>query len=84
MWITVTDQATGARITNANFPWLRWANGGNGQYWVEIGPGGNATFSCAAPGYYTLWSNTDNYYQMWIALTKPPPSPPPPNGGGWA
>jgi hypothetical protein len=85
MWMVVTDQATGARITNASFPWLQWANGGSGQYWVNIGPAGDATFSCAAPGYNTLWSNTDTAYQMWLALTKyVPPPPVPPPSGGWA
>jgi hypothetical protein len=84
--MTVTDQATGARITNATFPWLQWANNGNGQYWVVIGPGGSASFQVQAPGYNTLWSNTDNYYEMWLAMTKyvPPPPSPPPTGGGWA
>lgn len=86
MWFVVTDQATGARITNASFPLLAWANGGNGQYWVEIGPGGSATFSCAAPTYNTLWGNTDNYGSMWLALTKyvPPPPPRPTPPSSWA
>jgi hypothetical protein len=84
MWIVVTDQRTGARITNASFPWLQWANGGNGQYWVGIGPGGDGAFSVTAPGYNTLWSNTDTYYQMWLAMTQYVPPPPRPVGGGWA
>lgn len=84
MWITVTNQATGDRITNASFPWMVWSNGGNGQYWVEIGL--NSTFSCTATDYNTYWGNTDGYEQLWIALThkRPPPPPPPNGGGGWA
>ena len=78
MWFVVTDRATGARITNASFPWLQWANAGNGEYYVaNIGPGGNASFSCAAPNYNTLWSNTDYYSSMWLALTRYVPPPPP-------
>ena len=86
MWMTVTDRDTGARILNASFPLLQWANGGNGTYYVGVGPGGNGAFQCTAPGYNSLWSNTDNYYEMWLAMTKyvPPPPPPPSGGGGWA
>ena len=86
MWMTVTDQAAGNRILNASFPWLTWANGGDGNYWVEIGPGGGGSFVCTAPGYYDLWSNTDNYVQMWLAMSRQvaPPPPPPPSGGGRA
>lgn len=73
MWIQVWDCNTRAPITNAWFSVSAY-NRGDGWYYMYIGYGAN--FGVGAPGYYTVYGNTDSWSSMWASLCPtPPPSP---------
>jgi len=74
MWINVYDVSNGVRLTNATFSVANY-NNGDGWYYMYIGFG--QTFWVGAPGYDTVWGNTDSYSSMYAALhrhVEPPPT----------
>lgn len=80
MWIQVRDCNSNAAITNAWFS-VSAANNGNGWYFMYIGLGQN--FGVGAPGYYTVYGNTDSWESMWASLCPQPP-PPATYGSCWS
>lgn len=80
MLIRVVDCNTQNPITNAWFS-VAAANAGNGWYDMYIGYGEN--FGVGAPGYNTVYSNTDSWGEMWASLCPVPP-PPATYGSCWS
>ena len=82
MPIYVYNCNTNAPITNATFSAPTYNEGG-GNYYMYVDAGEN--ISVGAPGYGTVFGNTDDYSSMYARLCpyKPPP-PPPPTCGCWS
>jgi hypothetical protein len=71
MWVQLLNSMSNYVILNGGFS-VPFANGGNGWYYLSVG--GNATVLASAPGYNSMYFNTDNYSAMyvWLTATTPP------------
>ncbi len=81
MWIRVYDCRNGQSITTATFSITAY-NNGDGWYYMYIGLG--QAFWVGAPGYGTIWGNTDSHSSMWASLCPYTPPPPPSNCNCWS